>query len=72
MVVGTKSEFPESERLGKGKRIFEALKSGAKTIDEIAQTTKLPANSIQGYISDHENDFVKKKKNHKTTYRLQN
>lgn len=70
MAIGTKS--PMSEKIGKGKRIFDALKDGAKTIDEIASITKLPANSIQEYISDHEDDFVKKKKNHKTTYRLQN
>lgn len=76
MAVATKNESPVStpmsERTGKGKRIYEALKDGAKTIDEIAKTAHLPIDCVKDYIKDHEEDFVAKKKNHETTYRLKN
>lgn len=76
MAVVTKNESPVStpisERTGKGKRIYDALKDGAKTIDEIAKTAHLPTDSVKDYINDHNEDFVTKKKNHKTTYRLKN
>jgi Fic family protein len=76
MAVVTKDEspvsIPLSKRTGKGKRIYEALKDGAKTINEIAKVAKLPASSVEDYINDHEDDFITKKKNHEPTYRLKN
>lgn len=63
---------PISERTGKGKRIYNALKDGAKTIDEIAKAAHLPTDSVKDYINDHKEDFVIKKKNHEATYRLKN
>jgi len=78
MAVVTKNEpstsIPMSERTGRGKRIYEALKDGAKTIKRIAEITSLPIDSIQEYIDneDHKDDFGKKKKNGQTTYFLKN
>lgn len=70
MAVVVKTESIESEKTGKGKRIYEALKSGAKTIEEIARATNLSVRSIEEYIGDHEDEFVKKRKNHQDTYRF--
>jgi len=76
MAITTQNEspvsIPMSKRTGKGKRIYEALIDGAKTIDEIAKAAHLPTDSVRDYINDHKEDFVTKKKNHENTYRLKN
>ena len=63
------------EKLGKGGRIFQALKPKKKkrflTLEEIHRETNLPLETVENYVlKEHPNNFIKKVVGNETKYTL--